>query len=212
MRILLTPKDVLKDFIERSIQADAVIVDTETTGLLNPGICEIALIDLSGRTLLNTLVKPRTPMTKEAQQIHGLSESELEDAPPMEDVYLSNQELFGRPMIAWNWVFDRNAILGSLLPWMKTLPEAAHSKYVQPQGECLMNLYSALYGEYCDIRQARKRVRLENAAKKYNAKIQQSHRALDDCLMLRDVFRAVRRELTDYQVQEVAEVKSTSVR
>ena len=46
MKILLTPKDVLKDFVDRQIEQDAIIIDTETTGLINPGVCEIALVDL----------------------------------------------------------------------------------------------------------------------------------------------------------------------
>ncbi|RUQ02473.1 3'-5' exonuclease, partial [Microbacterium sp. HSID17254] len=55
----------------------AVILDTETTDL-HGAICEIAVIDAcTGRTLLDTLVNPGTPIQPGAQMIHGLRDSDV---------------------------------------------------------------------------------------------------------------------------------------
>lgn len=51
-----------------------VILDTETTGLdEHDEIVEVAVIDMSGKVLLNTLVNPIQPIPYEATQIHGIT-------------------------------------------------------------------------------------------------------------------------------------------
>ena len=195
MKILLTPKDVLKDFVDRQIEQDAIIIDTETTGLINPGVCEIALVDLQGNVLLDSLVKPRVSMSSEAREIHGLSDQQLDSAPFIEDIFIENNDLFRRPMIAWNWLFDRNALFGSLQPWVKTISDEEKENAPNPKGECFMSPYSALYGEYCDTRKARKRVRLTKAYEDCLEPITQQHRALSDCQMLREIFWVVQKNV-----------------
>jgi DNA polymerase III epsilon subunit-like protein len=51
----------------------AVILDTETTGLDNQAqVIEIAVIDLVGITLFDTLIRPTIPVSSEATAVHGL--------------------------------------------------------------------------------------------------------------------------------------------
>ena len=209
VKILSSPKDVLKDFVDRQIEQDAIIIDTETTGLINPGVCEISLIDLQGNILLDTLVKPRVSMSHEAREIHGISDQQLDSAPFIEEVFIENKDLFRRPMIAWNWLFDRTALFGSLQTWVKTISDKEKEKYPNPKGECFMRPYSALYGEYCDIRKARKRVRLTKAYEDCMEPITQQHRALSDCQMLKDIFWVVHKSLVDYKIKEVAQIRSS---
>ncbi|WP_216915239.1 3'-5' exonuclease [Nocardia noduli] len=67
----------------------AVILDTETTDLYG-AVCEIAVIDAcTGRTLLDTLVNPGTPITPDAQAVHGISDDEVtaEGVPNWKTVY-----------------------------------------------------------------------------------------------------------------------------
>lgn len=60
-----------KMFINRD---QFVILDTETTGLtLRDQIIEICVIDLTGKILLNSLVKPTINIPAEAASIHGIT-------------------------------------------------------------------------------------------------------------------------------------------
>jgi DNA polymerase III alpha subunit (gram-positive type) len=51
-----------------------VILDTETTGLYDAEIVEIAVVDPLGEALLNTLVKPTIPIPTEVIEIHGITD------------------------------------------------------------------------------------------------------------------------------------------
>lgn len=67
----------------------AVILDTETTDLYG-AVCEIAVIDAcTGRTLLDTLVNPGTPITADAAAVHGLTDAEVtaDGVPDWKTVY-----------------------------------------------------------------------------------------------------------------------------
>ena len=59
-----------------------LFLDTETTGLATPDqIIEIAIVDQTGKGLLNTLVNPgRVPINGHAQAAHGITATML--TPP----------------------------------------------------------------------------------------------------------------------------------
>jgi len=86
--------DRCSDASEASIRAEewlkgCVILDTETTGLYEAEIVQLAIINHEGETLLNTLVKPEHPekmMEKSskgicAYDIHGIHPDMLANAP-----------------------------------------------------------------------------------------------------------------------------------
>lgn len=58
----------------------AAIVDVETTDL-EGRVCEIAIIDTAGRTLLDTLVNPEIPICAEAIAVHGITVDGHEKLP-----------------------------------------------------------------------------------------------------------------------------------
>lgn len=61
---------------------DWCILDTETTGLGdNAEICQIAICDCQGNSLLNTLVKPTVTIEAQATKIHGINNEMLALAP-----------------------------------------------------------------------------------------------------------------------------------
>ena len=51
----------------------AVVIDCETTDLPG-GVCEVAVVDTTGRVLLNCLVNPGRPISPEAQRVHNISD------------------------------------------------------------------------------------------------------------------------------------------
>ena len=59
---------------------DVLILDTETTGLGKAAeVVEIAIVDTTGATRLNTVVMPVGRINSEASDIHGLTRKKLRE-------------------------------------------------------------------------------------------------------------------------------------
>jgi len=66
---------------------DILVLDTETTGLGDHAeIIEIGIINGSGETVMNTLVKPNTAVPATATAIHGITDDDLLNAPSFTEV------------------------------------------------------------------------------------------------------------------------------
>ena len=75
---------------DNQLGCDYVVLDTETTGLDEDAeIVEIAIVDSTGKVLLDTLVKPSKPLPVycEASEIHGITNEMLVNAPNWQDIY-----------------------------------------------------------------------------------------------------------------------------
>lgn len=84
-----------------------VILDTETTGLYDAEIVEIAVIDRLGEILLDTLVKPSIPIPAEATEIHGITDEIVADAPSFPEVYPRiDAALKDKRILIYNAEFD----------------------------------------------------------------------------------------------------------
>lgn len=151
----------------------AVILDSETTGLRSGAeVCQIAVIDVRGEVLLDTLVRPERGIPADATAIHGITDEQVADAPPFTDVYLELHALLqGKRVIVYNTDFDMRLIRQSL---------TAHE--VSPFGEtevlldagaweCAMRQYAAYCGDWNDYFGSYRFQKLPNAA----------HTALSDC-------------------------------
>jgi DNA polymerase III epsilon subunit-like protein len=91
----------------------AVILDTETTDLYG-AVCEIAVIDATtGKTLLDTLINPGTPITAGAFAVHGITDAEVTapDVPDWATVYKRLLRVTqNRVVLAYNADYDRTVI------------------------------------------------------------------------------------------------------
>lgn len=87
---------------------DLLILDTETTGLHGSAeIVQIALIDVAGRVLIDTLVKPTRPIPRDASAIHGITDDKVAFAPTFADVAPQLRELLsGATVVIYNADFD----------------------------------------------------------------------------------------------------------
>lgn len=89
---------------------DWCILDTETTGFTsNDEICQIAIIDPNGTTLINSLVRPTSPISAEATEIHGITDERVRDshAPTFEELFIPILKAIGRrDVIAYSCDFD----------------------------------------------------------------------------------------------------------
>lgn len=156
-----------------------VILDIETTGLLNDPyaeIIEIAVIDMEGNVLLDTLVKPRRAIDEngKAFQVNGITNEMVKNARHWEAVCGDLMEiLWGQEKIAlaYNAKFDITMI--------------ERQSAAKLENECLMQLYSQWYG-------TSKRHKLCDAAAHFGITTTQTHRAVDDCQMALAVFNNIR--------------------
>lgn len=84
----------------------ALILDTETTDL-DGLIVQIAVIDIEGQVLFDTLVNPGIPIPKEATKIHGITDEMVAEAPAFANIEPALQALLtGRRVAGYNVNFD----------------------------------------------------------------------------------------------------------
>ncbi|MFJ8957315.1 exonuclease domain-containing protein [Streptomyces sp. NPDC102381] len=90
---------------------DVVVLDTETTGLDDPRIVEIAVVSSAGEVLLDTLVNPGVPIPEEASQIHGITDSDVASAATFSQLLDGlTAVLSGKRVLIYNKWFDIGAL------------------------------------------------------------------------------------------------------
>lgn len=89
-------------------KSDVVILDTETTGLgFDAECCQIAVIDLSGAVLLDTLIKPSIPIPIGATRIHSIATEHVQDAPTFDRAWPQLRAILtGREVVIYNAEYD----------------------------------------------------------------------------------------------------------
>ncbi|NIR43738.1 MAG: UvrD-helicase domain-containing protein [Gemmatimonadetes bacterium] len=165
-----------RDFAE--VLTDFVAFDLETTDL-DPMTCEIVEIGAArvrdGRVVdtFHSLVRPDRPVTASAAEVHGYTEAELADAPPLAQVWPRLAEFVGDDvLVAHNGLgFDVPVLRRQLdrftdssnLVFFDTLP-----------------LARSLF---------RESARLGDLAERFAVGLERAHHALDDAVALAEVYR-----------------------
>ena len=151
----------------RLLQARPLFLDTETTGDdARAEVVEVAVVVDDGVVLLETLVRPQSPVTALASAVHGIGEETLAGAPSLPVVWPHlSQLLGGRTVVTYNAAFDRQVL------------EQSAARYDLPplntDWVCLMETYASLTG--------RSRVISLSAASYENGIIRrEAHRAVAD--------------------------------
>jgi DNA polymerase III subunit epsilon len=148
------------------------ILDTETTGLDNPEVIELAIIDPSGLMVINQRFKPKAWIEPGATKIHGITNEMLHRCPEWSVVAdrLTNI-LTQRTLLIYNARFDNNAIFNSY---------NAHVVY-HPllDSQCVMQWYSQFVGDWNEYRGGYRWQKLPNG----------DHSALGDCLATLEVLK-----------------------
>lgn len=143
------------------ITLDPLFLDTETTGLSeHDEICEIAVIDIAGTVLLDTLVKPTIPIPPSATHIHMITNEMVSQAPTFLEIYPDLDKILrGRVVVVYNASFDQNMIWNSMgahqinrdAVWWKDIKQEDGSWFSFWRD--LMTPYSAFHGHYNSYRQ-----------------------------------------------------------
>ncbi|MEG4007690.1 3'-5' exonuclease [Microcoleus sp. Pol11C1] len=143
-----------------------LILDTETTGLNDAEIVEIAIINPLGEPLLNTLVRPTISIPAEATEIHGITDEDVNDAPTFPEIYPSIAEVLeDKQVLIYNSAFDIK-ILNDCCK-LHGLPMLN----LQQRSECLMEWAAQWKGSW------------SNYYKNYRYfPLNGGHRALGDCI------------------------------
>ncbi|ELV9213897.1 3'-5' exonuclease [Salmonella enterica] len=200
-------KGILNMVMQKWLNSDYLIIDTETTGLDNNAeIIEIAIINMHGDVLLNSLVKPTCSIPTAVTKINNITDEMVADAPLWRDVFPVILNIIDeKKWLAWNSKFDSRLIIQTGvktgyfedLPASKILDIAAKINNSQIDAKAI---YDQWYGEFDSKRNNFKRQRLTTAAERHNVSVNGAHRALADCMMVLGVLNAVCH--SDYAVFE----------
>lgn len=128
---------------------DALILDTETTGLdRRAQVIQLAILDTSGDVKMDTLLKPIVGIDRGAERVHGISSEMLEDALTIVDIYPDLLGLWQNAsrVIIYNRAFD----VRMLHQTFEAFGIAQRGQaYMWPcRFECAMERYAEWFGEW----------------------------------------------------------------
>jgi DNA polymerase III epsilon subunit-like protein len=141
-----------------------VILDSETTGLYGE-IIELAIIDLEGNVLFNSLFYPKSEIEPGALAVHGITKEMLEGQPTWPDKWPEIESILyaARLVLIYNADFDIARI--STTNRVHRIEER-----VTYRPECLMELYARWYGDWNSYHRSYRWQKLGGG-----------HSALEDC-------------------------------
>jgi len=99
---------------KRLLDSDAIIVDTETTGLLvksNVEVIELAAINMQGKPVYQAMFRPRYKIPMRVIKIHGITNEAVKSSPSFaQEADAIGAVLHGKTVITYNAKFDRDVI------------------------------------------------------------------------------------------------------
>ena len=175
------------------LEANALILDTETTGLGDDAeVVELALVDCAGAVLLDTLVRPSGPVPAEAAAIHGITDAMLAEAPTWSEVHDRFCDLVeGRQVVIYNQEFDVRVIGQTARRYGLPAPQGFDLVLDPGRIHCAMQAYARFHGEWNAEKGQYRWQKLSAAAAQQGVTVTNAHRALGDCLMTLGVVRAM---------------------
>ncbi|EPS4382305.1 exonuclease domain-containing protein [Enterobacter hormaechei] len=191
-------KTILAMIIHKWLKSDYVVIDTETTGLGEDAeIIEIAIINMRGEVLLDTLVKPTQPIPPEVTEINHITNEMVANAPAWRDVFqIVLMIISGHKWLAWNSGFDARMLDQTCLCtgiyaneqayYAALVTSRIHTSHIDAKA-----VYDQWYGEFDEKRKAFKRQSLTTAAARHGVSVEGAHRALADCKMVLAVLQKV---------------------
>ncbi len=208
--------------IERAqtfVSQDALFLDIETTGLTDRDeICEIAVVDLAGQVLINSLVKPaRKADWRAAAEIHGIDREMVQDSPTFRDLLPELDKILrDRTVLVYNAAFDEAKLWASadanglqerdFAPWWFPLQEMIQEqppayKFAGSSWHCAMELYAMFHGDWNEYHHSYSWVRLATAAQQCGIQPQSDlHRAHADAELTRQIVRYMAEQTKNVQL------------
>lgn len=131
------------------VNPQAVILDTETTGLYSAFVVQVAVIGMDGVTLLDTLVNPLHEITPGARDVHGITADRVADAPTFRDIEGTLRDILtGREVWTYNADFDLGVIAHDAWRLVSETTLISNTWPYTVEWRCAMRLYARWYGEW----------------------------------------------------------------
>jgi len=149
-----------------------VVLDTETSGLDNPEVVQVAVVAPDGREIFVSLVRPKGEIEPGAIAVHGITLDMVSSAPPFDVIYEHLVgALDGKQIVAYNVEFDQLVLDRECRRHNLPFPV---NRWV-----CAMEQYAAWYGEWSDYHQDFRWQKLPGG----------DHSAAGDCRAVLDLMR-----------------------
>ena len=181
---------------------NAVIIDTETTGLGQfDEVCEVSIIDaLQGNVLFSSLICPAKPIPLDATRIHGIAYDDVRYSPSILDVWSQIESaLSGREVLIYNSDFDVRLLLQSVrYSGCNASVIASQEQFFSSLTvNCVMHWYAEFWGAVNPLHGTFAWQKLANACAQQGVDVSDlnAHRALADCEMTRRLIHAVNAKL-----------------
>ena len=178
-------EEIIKWAVNLLEEDDALIVDTETTGLSSQDeIIQLAILDLDGKVLLDTLLKPTMPISSEAYELHGIGSQSLKNAPSILELYDEIANLIrNRYLVAYNAAFDQRLLT-------QTCNRHGLPKFEVAGWYCAMEKYTYFRGKQ-DSEKDYKSPSLISACTQQGIIVDRAHEAVQDCLLTLELIKSM---------------------
>lgn len=185
-------KNQVETFIEVMTLAEfsPLIFDTETTGLDETAeLCDIAIVEMDGTVVFDSLVKTVNPISAGAESVHHISNEMIANAPTIDRIIPQlNQVIRGRYLLAYNAEYDFRLLF-------QTIAAAHPKKYPMLEFAGVLDLMkpaARYYGEYNEKYGSYKYKKLGEIAAYLGIKVDDAlHRARADALVTAEVLRVL---------------------
>lgn len=170
-RSTLTAREVLSQ--------NPVVLDIETTGKRdNDVVVEIAIVEMNGNILINSLVNPKRRIPKSAILKHSITNEMVTNSPSWRQIWPYVSDVIKNRMVCtYNAEYDFRLLRQS------TLKSKNEWKFKRNQFFCVMTLFAYWYGEWNDYYKDYKYKKLSFAKNYCRLPGRNSHRALDDAFL-----------------------------
>lgn len=150
-----------------------LLLDTESTGLgYDDKVIDIALVDLDGNVVFESLVNPERSISLEASEVNGLKDLDVLNAPKFSDIKENIRKFIeNKILLIYNADFDT-----------RILRQSGYEYEIK--ANCLMYEYM----RYID---SDRRIGLQRAMDCEGVEIIQNHRAKSDCLCCLELIKKV---------------------
>ena len=165
-----------QQWAQQMLEQHALILDTETTGLdpARDEIIDIALVELDGTVVLDTLVQCQGAVPAAVTKLYGISKEMLEGQPTFPEMWQQLSPHLTRPLVIYTAAYD--------IPMLAYGALRYHIRMARPVAHCLMAHYAEYQGGPDGSYQ-----RLEIACQKLEIGIG-AHRALSEAQAARQVL------------------------